>query len=126
MPTPHISADADDFAEAILLPGDPLRAQHIAETFLEDAVQVTAVRNIFGFTGTYRGQRVSTMGTGMGIPSASIYAKELITEYGVKKLIRVGSCGGIRADVGIRDVVDGFDVRSSGPCRALPSVQVVA
>ena len=105
MPTPHIAAEAGDFAEIILLPGDPLRAQHIADTFLEDVQQVTAVRNMFGFTGTYQGQRVSAMGTGMGIPSASIYAKELITEYGVKKLIRVGSCGGIGSDVGIRDVI---------------------
>jgi purine-nucleoside phosphorylase len=105
MPTPHISAEPGDFAEIILLPGDPLRAQHIADTFLEDVQQVTAVRNMFGFTGTYQGQRVSAMGTGMGIPSASIYAKELITEYGVKKLIRVGSCGGIGSDVGIRDVI---------------------
>ena len=105
MPTPHISAEPGDFAEIILLPGDPLRAQHIAATFLEDVRQVTAVRNMFGFTGTYQGQRVSAMGTGMGIPSASIYAKELITEYGVKKLIRVGSCGGIGSDVGIRDVI---------------------
>jgi purine-nucleoside phosphorylase len=105
MPTPHISADAGDFAEVILLPGDPLRAKHIADTFIDDAVQVTAVRNMFGYTGAYRGERVSVMGTGMGIPSASIYAKELITEYGVKKLIRVGSCGGIRADVGIRDII---------------------
>lgn len=105
MPTPHISAEPGDFADVILLPGDPLRAKHIADTFLDDAVQVTAVRNMFGYTGTYQGTRVSTMGTGMGIPSASIYAKELITEYGVKKLIRVGSCGGIRADVGIRDVI---------------------
>ena len=105
MPTPHISAQAGDFAETILLPGDPLRAKHIADTFLDDVVQVTDVRNMFGFTGTYQGQRVSTMGTGMGIPSASIYAKELITEYDVKNLIRVGSCGGIRKDVGIRDVI---------------------
>lgn len=105
MPTPHISADAGDFAETILLPGDPLRAKHIADTFLDDVVEVTAVRNMLGFTGTYRGQRVSAMGTGMGIPSASIYAKELITEYGVRQLIRVGSCGGIGEDVGIRDVI---------------------
>ncbi len=105
MPTPHISAEPGDFAEIILLPGDPLRAKHIADTFLDDVRQVTAVRNMFGFTGTYHGRQVSAMGTGMGIPSASIYAKELITEYGVKKLIRVGSCGGIRTDVGIRDVI---------------------
>ncbi len=105
MPTPHISAESGDFADTILLPGDPLRAKHIADTFLEDVVEVTAVRNMLGFTGTYKGVRVSAMGTGMGIPSASIYAKELITEYGVTKLIRVGSCGGIRNDVGIRDVI---------------------
>ena len=105
MPTPHISAEPGDFAELILLPGDPLRAKHIADTFFDDVVQVNTVRNMFGFTGTYQGKRVSAMGTGMGIPSASIYAKELITEYGVKKLIRVGSCGGIGADVGIRDVI---------------------
>jgi purine-nucleoside phosphorylase len=105
MPTPHISAEPGDFADTILLPGDPLRAKHIADTFLDDVVQVNAVRNMFGYTGSYQGRRVSTMGTGMGIPSASIYAKELITEYGVDKLIRVGSCGGIRADVGIRDVI---------------------
>lgn len=105
MPTPHISAEPGDFADTILLPGDPLRAKHIADNFLEDVQQVNAVRNMFGFTGTYRGRRVSAMGTGMGIPSASIYAKELITEYGVQKLIRVGSCGGIGPDVGIRDVI---------------------
>jgi len=105
MPTPHISAEPGDFAETILLPGDPLRAEHVANTFLDDAVMVTAVRNMYGFTGSYRGRRVSTMGTGMGIPSASIYAKELITEYGVRRLIRVGSCGGIRGDVGIRDII---------------------
>lgn len=105
MPTPHISAEAGDFADVILLPGDPLRAKHIADTFLEDVRQVNAVRNMLGFTGTYQGKPVSTMGTGMGIPSASIYVKELITEYQVKKLIRVGSCGGIRSDVGIRDVI---------------------
>ncbi len=105
MPTPHISAQEGDFAEIILLPGDPLRAKHIADTFLDDVVEVTAVRNMLGFTGTYRGRRVSAMGTGMGIPSASIYCTELVREYGVKKLIRVGSCGGISADVGIRDVI---------------------
>ena len=95
MPTPHISAEPGDFAEAILLPGDPLRAKHIADKFLDGAKQVTAVRNMFGYTGTYKGMPVSAMGTGMGIPSASIYATELITEYGVKRLVRVGSCGGI-------------------------------
>ncbi|MBA2336294.1 MAG: DeoD-type purine-nucleoside phosphorylase, partial [Acidimicrobiia bacterium] len=105
MATPHISAEPGAFAEVCLMPGDPLRAKHIAETFFDDPVQVTAVRNMFGYTGTYRDIAVSVMGSGMGIPSASIYAKELITEYGVTKLIRVGSAGGIAADVGLRDVV---------------------
>ena len=105
MPTPHISAEKGDFAPSILLPGDPLRAKHIADTFLEDVKQVNAVRNMLGYTGSYDGVPVSVMGTGMGIPSASIYATELITEYGVERLIRVGSCGGILPSVKIRDVV---------------------
>lgn len=105
MPTPHISADPGDFAEAVLLPGDPLRAKYIAETFLEDARQVTAVRNMLGYTGTHQGMPVSVMGTGMGIPSASIYATELIVEYGCGRLIRVGSCGGIGTGVSIRDII---------------------
>jgi purine-nucleoside phosphorylase len=105
MPTPHISAEKGDFAPSILLPGDPLRAQHIAENFLEDAKLVNEVRNMLGYTGTYEGIPVSVMGTGMGIPSASIYAAELITEYGVERLIRVGSCGGILPSVELRDVV---------------------
>jgi purine-nucleoside phosphorylase len=105
MPTPHISAEKGDFAPSILLPGDPLRAQHIAENFLEEAKLVNEVRNMLGYTGTYEGIPVSVMGTGMGIPSASIYAAELITEYGVERLIRVGSCGGILPSVELRDVV---------------------
>ncbi len=105
MATPHISADPGDFADAVLLPGDPLRARHIAEHFLDDAREVTAVRNMLGFTGAYRGMPVSVMGTGMGIPSASIYAKELITEYGVRKLVRVGSCGAVSHAIAVRDVL---------------------
>lgn len=105
MPTPHISAEPGDFAEAILLPGDPLRAKYIADKFFDEARQVTAVRNMLGFTGSWKGMPVSVMGTGMGIPSASIYGKELVTEYGVKKLVRVGSCGGIAPDVELRDVI---------------------
>jgi purine-nucleoside phosphorylase len=105
MPTPHISAEKGDFAPSILLPGDPLRAQHIAENFLDDAKLVNEVRNMLGYTGTYQGVDVSVMGTGMGIPSASIYATELITEYGVERLIRVGSCGGILPSVELRDIV---------------------
>jgi purine-nucleoside phosphorylase len=105
MPTPHISAPDGAFAEAILLPGDPLRAKHIAETLLDDAVEVTSVRNMLGFTGTYKGMDVSVMGTGMGVPSASIYITELIRSYGVKRLVRIGSCGGTSEDVAIRDLV---------------------
>lgn len=105
MPTPHISAGAGDFAPSVLLPGDPLRAKHIAEKFLEDVEEVTAVRNMLGFTGSYKGVAVSAMGTGMGIPSASIYATELITQYGVERLIRVGSCGALQPDLGLRDVI---------------------
>jgi purine-nucleoside phosphorylase len=105
MPTPHIAAAADDFAEAVLLPGDPRRAEHIAKNFLNDAREVTSVRNMLGFTGTYEGMPVSAMGTGMGIPSASIYATELINEYGCRRLVRVGSCGGIVDDIALRDVI---------------------
>lgn len=107
MSTPHISAPAGAFAPTILMPGDPLRAKYIAETFLENAEQVTAVRNMYGYTGTYQGKRLSVMAHGMGIPSVSIYAKELITEYGVQNLIRVGSCGAVLDDVQVRDVVIG-------------------
>lgn len=105
MPTPHISAEKGDFAPSVLLPGDPLRAKHIADNFLDDVKQVNAVRNMLGYTGTYSGIPVSVMGTGMGIPSASIYVTELITEFGVERLIRVGSCGGVLSSVKIRDVV---------------------
>ena len=105
MPTPHISAAKGDFAEAVLLPGDPLRAQYIAEDFLSEVRQITGVRNMLGFTGTHEGMPVSVMGTGMGIPSASIYATELIREYDVKRLVRVGSCGGVGGAVALRDVI---------------------
>jgi purine-nucleoside phosphorylase len=106
--TPHINANAGDFAETVLFPGDPLRAKFIAETFLDDAVEVTNVRNMFGFTGSYKGERISVMGSGMGIPSCSIYAKELITEYGVKNIIRVGTCGAVSPDVKVLDVIIGM------------------
>lgn len=105
MPTPHISAEKGEFAPSILLPGDPLRAKHIAENFLDDVRQVSAVRNMLAFTGSHGGVPVSVMGTGMGIPSASIYATELITEYGVERLIRVGSCGAVTEEVHVRDVI---------------------
>lgn len=105
MPTPHISAERGDFAPSILLPGDPLRAKHIADNFLDDIKEVNAVRNMLGYTGSYEGVPVSVMGTGMGIPSASIYATELITEYDVERLIRVGSCGAVTTKVDVRDVI---------------------
>ncbi|MFL5347328.1 MAG: purine-nucleoside phosphorylase [Hyalangium sp.] len=105
MPTPHISAAPGDFAEVVLMPGDPLRARYIAERFLVGARQVTAVRNMYGYTGTYQGKKLSVMGHGMGIPSLSIYATELVKDYGARVLIRVGSCGAIRKDVPMRSVI---------------------
>ncbi len=108
MATPHISADPNGFAKTVLMPGDPLRAKFIAEEFLEDARQVSEVRNMFAYTGVYQGEHVSVMGSGMGIPSISIYAKELITEYGVENLIRVGSCGSVSNQVKVRDVLIGM------------------
>lgn len=101
----HINAKQGDIAENILLPGDPLRAKYIAETFLQDITCYNEVRGMLGFTGTYKGKRVSVQGTGMGIPSISIYVNELIREYGVKNLIRVGSCGAIQKDIKVRDVI---------------------
>ena len=111
MPTPHLSAAPGGFADTVLLPGDPLRAQHIAEAWFDEPEQVTAVRNALGFTGSYRGMPVSVLGTGMGIPSASIYTTELVTEYGVRRLVRVGSCGSVQEHVAMRDVV-----LASGAC----------
>ncbi|MFD0932263.1 purine-nucleoside phosphorylase [Psychroflexus salinarum] len=101
----HIDAKKGDIAETILLPGDPLRAKWIAETFLEDAICYNEVRGMLGYTGTYNGQKISVQGTGMGIPSISIYAHELITEFGVKNLVRVGSAGAIKKEVEMRDVI---------------------
>ena len=101
----HIEAKKGEIAETILLPGDPLRAKWIAENFLENPICFNRVRNMFGYTGTYNGKKISVMGTGMGVPSISIYAHELITEYGVKNLIRVGSAGSYQEHVKIRDIV---------------------
>lgn len=108
MPTPHLEAAPDGFAETILLPGDPLRAKFIADHFLDDCRKINSVRNMFAYTGSYKGVPVSVMGSGMGIPSISIYAKELITEYGVKNLIRVGSCGAVSKTVKVRDILIGM------------------
>ncbi|MBM7038369.1 purine nucleoside phosphorylase [Vibrio sp. qd031] len=108
MATPHINAEMGDFADVVLMPGDPIRAKYIADTFLDDVVQVCDVRNMYGFTGTYKGRKISVMGHGMGIPSCSIYVTELIKDFGVKKIIRVGSCGAVSKDVKLRDVVIGM------------------
>jgi len=109
IPTPHISCtDKSMIAETVLLPGDPLRAKFIADNFLEDVVQFNGVRNMLGYTGTYKGKKISVMGTGMGMPSIGIYSYELIHFYGVKNLIRIGSCGSLRKDVKIRDVIIGM------------------
>ncbi|MGL9720956.1 purine-nucleoside phosphorylase [Symbiopectobacterium sp.] len=108
MATPHINAEKGDFADVVLMPGDPLRAKYIAETFLENAREVNNVRGMLGYTGSYEGRAISVMGHGMGIPSCSIYTKELITEYDVKTIIRVGSCGAVREDVKLYDVVIGM------------------
>lgn len=105
MATPHINAEPGDFADSVLMPGDPLRARHIADTFLEDVRVVNEVRNMLGFTGSYRGRRVSVMAHGMGIPSASIYFTELFRDFGVRRIIRVGSCGTVHPKVGIRDLI---------------------
>lgn len=108
MSTPHIEAKKGQIAETILLPGDPLRAKFIADTYLEDVEQFNAVRNMFGYTGTYKGKRISVMGTGMGIPSIGIYSYELIHTYGVKNLIRVGSCGAYVEELDLYDIVIGM------------------
>ena len=101
----HIEAKKGEIAETVLLPGDPMRAKWIAETFLEDSFCYNDVRGMYGYTGTYKGKKVSVQGTGMGIPSAMIYCNELIKDYGVKNLIRVGSAGSYQKDVHIRDIV---------------------
>jgi purine-nucleoside phosphorylase len=108
MATKHMNAAPGDFAETVLMPGDPLRAQYIADTFLGDVRRVTDVRNMWGFTGNYKGQAVSVMAHGMGIPSASIYCNELLADYGVKRVIRVGSCGTSHPDVKLRDIIIGM------------------
>lgn len=102
----HISAKPKgEIAERVLMPGDPLRAKHIAETFLEDVREYSHIRNMLGFTGVYKGCRVSVQGSGMGMPSMSIYATELIKDYGAKKIIRTGTCGALQTTIHVRDVV---------------------
>ena len=107
-PTPHIQAQVGEIAETILLPGDPLRAKFIADTYLENVKQFNATRNMFGFTGTYKGRLVSVMGTGMGCPSMGIYSYELIHIYGCKNLIRIGTAGTMQPEVHVKEMVFGM------------------
>ena len=108
MPTPHNSAQKGDFAKTVLMPGDPLRAQFVAETFLENARLVNNVRGIQGYTGTYKGVPVSVMASGMGMPSMGIYSYELFTEYDVDNIIRIGSAGALSTELKLRDIVAGI------------------
>jgi len=123
--TAHISAKPGDIAESVLLPGDPLRAKWIAENFLTDATRYTEVRNMFGYTGTYKGKRVSVQGTGMGQPSASIYTHELLDVYGVKTVVRVGSAGAIHDDIELRDVVAGIGASTNSSIKRITWKNVV-
>ncbi|MBW5467094.1 purine-nucleoside phosphorylase [Brevibacillus formosus] len=120
----HIGAQQGQIAETILLPGDPLRAKYIAETFLEGAECYNNVRGMLGFTGTYKGKRVSVQGTGMGVPSISIYVNELMQSYGVKNLIRVGTCGAIQEDIKVRDVIIAMSASSDSQTNRLLFNQV--
>lgn len=107
-PTPHNNAKPGDIAETVLMPGDPLRAKFIAETFLEDPVLYNTIRGMYGYTGYYKGKRVSVQGSGMGMPSIGIYSYELIHFYGAKNLIRVGSAGAFQPDLKLHDIVIGM------------------
>lgn len=108
IPTPHIEAKAGDFAKTVLMPGDPLRSKHIAETFLEDAVLVNNVRGVNGYTGTWKGKRVSVMASGMGMPAIGIYSYELFHFYDVENIIRIGTAGAMSQELKIRDIVLGM------------------
>ncbi len=105
MSTVHIRAEKEDIAETVLMPGDPLRAKYLAENYLENIVPFNGVRNILGFTGDYKGQRVSVMASGMGVPSISIYATELIKDFGVKNIIRIGSCGSLQSNLNLGSII---------------------
>lgn len=118
IPTPHINVSEKGLiAETVLLPGDPLRAKFIAETYLTNPVQFNNVRNMLGFTGTYNGKRISVMGTGMGMPSIGIYSYELIHFYDVKNLIRIGSCGALQESIKLRDIVIGMSASTNSNYR---------
>lgn len=106
MATPHIEVnDKNLFAKTVLMPGDPLRAEYIAKTYLTDVVKINSVRNMFGFTGYYKGKKITVMGSGMGMPSIGIYSYELYNVYGVENIIRIGSCGSYSKDVNVYDVI---------------------
>jgi purine-nucleoside phosphorylase len=105
MATPHIQATNDQIAKTVLMPGDPLRAKFIADTYLSDVIQFNTVRNMFGFTGTYKGHRISVMGSGMGMPSIGIYSYELFKFYDVDRIVRIGSCGAYDKDLKLYDVL---------------------
>ena len=107
IPTPHINAPKDGFAKTVLMPGDPLRAKHIAETYLKNAVLVNDIRGIQGYTGEYKGKKISVMASGMGIPSIGIYSYELYHAYDVDNIIRVGTCGALLKDINVRDIIVG-------------------
>ncbi len=123
IPTPHINAKEGAFAKTVLMPGDPLRAKYIAETYLTECEQVNSVRGILGYTGLYEGKSVSVMASGMGMPSISIYSHELFSEYGVENIIRVGTAGALTADLKIGDVVVGMGACTNS---AIPTLQGVA
>jgi len=114
-----MNAAPGEFAETVLMPGDPLRAQYISDTYLDNARRVTDVRNMWGYTGEYKGRAVSVMSHGMGIPSASIYCTELITAYGVKRVIRVGSCGTSHPDVKLRDIIIAMGASTDSNCNRM-------
>lgn len=137
MATPHNEANLGDIARTVLMPGDPLRAKFIADTFLEDVVQFNSVRNMYGFTGTYKGKRVSVMGSGMGMPSIGIYSYELYSQYGVENIIRIGSAGSYCDEARVYDVVlateaysesnfarvqSGYDENKTYPSKELNSI----
>ena len=136
MPTPHISAPDGAFADTVLMPGDPQRAAHIADTFLDESELVTEVRGMTGYTGSYDGRRISVMPSGMGMPSAAIYVTELIRFYGVRRLIRVGTCGVYQPELPLRRVVAGSEVTTNSnmpgilgaptPLRASPDLLAAA
>ena len=139
IPTPHITAKAGDFAPTVLMPGDPLRSRFVAENFLTDAVLVNNVRGVQGYTGLYKGKRVSVMASGMGMPSIGIYSHELFHFYGVEAIIRIGSAGMLRPDLRLRDIVAGMScytnsnfgaqfgfAGSLAPCCSFPLLRAAA